>query len=341
MSTVHDRPAPLSDTQLMALASWTLASRRSERYRGDGMSCSLDTFTPDDAARLRQLYDALQHIHAALSGDLDQPETACHALSQVLDAVGWSVLIKDIRRLGQTTYALHDTQVLRETIHDIRGGALTLLSLYIPQLQRGEPDPAVLLRLFFLSRDHLKIMRNAIPDLDRERYQRDIEGQSHSVQLLVEKWQIESPVEHPEVTIDCRFDGHISETCVEFAALDRMLYNLINNAFRHASTPHVHVHLVVLPSPEQPSHDLRFVVSNPIDHAQRRRLEARFGDTLGDLFLGGFTTGGSGLGMRIVAEFAANAYGLNLVEDAIAQGYVGVSLVDDQFVVWFHWPVVE
>jgi len=57
------------------------------------------------------------------------------------------------------------------------------------------------------------------------------------------------------------------------------------------------------------------------------------------LFAGGFTTGGSGLGMSICAQFVANAYGLQDTAQALDERYLGASRLDDCFVAWFHWPV--
>ena len=74
-----------------------------------------------------------------------------------------------------------------------------------------------------------------------------------------------------------------------------------------------------------------FVIYNHVSPAHAAQLHERYADHLGNLFQGGFTTGGTGLGMRICADIIGNAYGLPSVEQCIQGGYVGVALVDAFF----------
>jgi signal transduction histidine kinase len=197
-----------------------------------------------------------------------------------------------------------------------------------------------LLRMFFLTRDHLKMMRNAVPDLDATLYQRDLMQRAHNVRLLVEKWghavyKLENAA--AQIMLDCEFQGNISERCIEFAALDRVLYNLINNAVRHTADDWVY--LSIFPLVDEQEHNVRFVIYNQIRPEHQELLLAQFGDQLHQLFNGGFTTGGSGLGMQICADFVADAYGLGSVQRCVEQGYIGARIVDSYFLTWFHWPV--
>jgi len=133
------------------------------------------------------------------------------------------------------------------------------------------------------------------------------------------------------------FDGNVSERCLEFAALDRVLYNPINNAARH--TADGNVDLAIQPCEPDHPHNLRFIMANRLADAQRQVLQERFREHLGDLFRGGFSTGGAGLGMRICADFVCHAYGLATVDEGIAGDYFGARLLHAAFVNWFHWPV--
>ena len=123
---------------------------------------------------------------------------------------------------------------------------------------------------------------------------------------------------------------------VELAALNRALYNLINNAIYYTSDGYIYVSVMGLPN-VQPR-DVRFVVYNCIGVDHRQTLLQEYAMDLGALFRGGFTTGGSGLGLRICAECVATQYGLASVDRCIEAGYVGARVYDAYFVSWIHWP---
>ncbi|HMQ30273.1 MAG TPA: hypothetical protein PKD53_06065, partial [Chloroflexaceae bacterium] len=228
---------------------------------------------------------------------------------------------------------------LRQVLHDLKGGALQALAVYLQLAAHGLVGPAQLHRMFFLARDQLKIMRNCVADLDPAGAARDGAHRLHSVALLEEKW---SAGEHrlgggqARVVVHSEFAGDIAERCLEFAALDRVLYNLINNATRHSADGRVDLWIrPVGPGPAS----LRFVVANAVTPEQRRAVEARFPGGPGGLFEGGFTTGGAGLGMRICADFVCNAYGVPGVAQALAEGHLGAAFLAGRFVAWVHWPV--
>ncbi len=138
------------------------------------------------------------------------------------------------------------------------------------------------------------------------------------------------------VHVDSAFHGHIAERCLEFAALDRVLYNLINNAVRHAADGEVG--LALLPIPEAEPTELRIGVANRVTERQRAELRQLVGGELGRLFSGGLTIGGSGEGLRICADFIQRAYGISSVCDALAGGYLGIAESDVRIIVWVHWP---
>jgi len=212
-------------------------------------------------------------------------------------------------------------------------------------IELGQVRPDDIERIYLLIRDHLKIMRNCLPDLDPVRTARDIELRAHGVDLLLEKWQhadYRLPDGQASITVDARYNGVVADRCVEFSALDRVFYNLINNATRHSADRRVMVGIFPIFECETPS--LRIVVANRIDLLQRTALEQRFGLQWSDLFYGGFTfssdgSSGHGFGLAICAELVANAYGLPNGPAAIGGGYVGARPHGDLFVAWFHWPI--
>jgi signal transduction histidine kinase len=140
-----------------------------------------------------------------------------------------------------------------------------------------------------------------------------------------------------KVLFQSHYDGALCESCLEFSTLDRIIYNLMNNAAEHSDDGVVHFYLVPLPG--DPPVDVRLVFRNQVNEEQQRQLREQFGDDPSEIFRGGFTTGGHGLGMRICADFCAQAYGLSDFQRAKDKGYFGAKWIGDQFTTWFHWPI--
>ncbi len=329
---------PLSLDIIRDLAPTEMISHRVTRSLGNAVSVPLEAFLPTDRKQLQHLYRTLLDLLALL--ERQQAHTNSHdEIVAFAKARGWSELLQGVQRIGAAMASAQQTPPLRAVLHDIRGGSFQALSMMIQLALLGYATEIDARRLFFLTRDHLKMMRNAIPDLDPPRYARDLSYKLHGAALLVEKWSnvthtLETAAAH--VIIDSHFNGNVSERCIEFAALDRVVYNLINNSARFTSDSYVY--FVILPVGEK-QRDLRLVIYNRVTTKQRTTLQDRFGDHLSKLFYGGFTTGGNGLGLRICADFVADAYGLSSIEQALVEGYLGAQLIDDHFVSWFHWPV--
>lgn len=332
---------PASLEHLEALAPQHLTSYRKRRMRGDSVSVRLDRFAPTDQQIVQRLYRALGDLRLLLEQAITTPNTDLQVLCRSIDQIGWPAAIAQARTLGSATRHGDPDDLVEKVIHDLRSGAVQAIAIAIQLLQAGVLANEELPGLFFLTRDQLKIMRNGVRDLDPAGYERDCAQSNHHVRLLVEKWadvehRIENATAH--VVLDCHFDGNISERCLEFSALDRVLYNLINNAVRH--TVDGRVYLVMLPQPHEHPSDLRFVIANQVTSEHAAALREHFGDSLSRLFHGGFTTGGLGLGLRICADFVASAYGVASPDRATAEGYIGATLIDTYFVTWFHWPIV-
>ncbi|MFP4437270.1 MAG: ATP-binding protein [Chloroflexaceae bacterium] len=333
---------PLPETTLYALAPEALASYRTERYLGDDISVSITTFAPPDQAVIRRVYNLLGELRHLVEQYQDNPGAIFPALQQFSTQTDWKEQVRRIRSLQINADAPGAASAnLDKVTHDIRGGALQTLSLQLQFVELGLVESRDVLQTFYLVRDHMKIMRNALPDLDPELYARDQGTRLHNVELLTEKWQYASlrgedqqPV---QVQVLTSFAGSVSERCLEFSALDRVLYNLMNNALRNTADGQVSLAILVLPTAHPDN--LRFVVANRVSPEQQQTLQARYKGHLSDLFQGGFTTGGTGLGMRICADFVRNAYGLTNIDQGISSGYLGARLLNNYFVAWFHWPI--
>jgi signal transduction histidine kinase len=331
---------PLSDATLRSLAPLDLRSRRTTRYLGDSLSIELAVLAPDDRQLAHDLYALLGDLYATVTPLLSGSDGVGQQLAAFAQRSGWNHRIRQLREFGRASRDAGVSQAVQMVIHDLRGGAVQALTLHFQLLDTDTLGDAVT-QIFLLTRDQLKIMRNAVVDLDPDGAARDRQERLHNVQLLTEKWHHAihgARDRRARIFADVRFAGSVSERCVEFAALDRALYNLINNATQHAADEHVF--LTILPIPDGSPASLRFVVANRVTDEQQQRLVARGGEQLSWLFAGGFTTGGTGLGMRICADFVTNAFGLASLDAAVQGGYVGARLLGSAFVAWFHWPIV-
>ena len=356
----------LDENSLQALAPAQLANRRTARYGGGGMGVRMSDLAPDDEARIRALYLALSSLLGELrlalripAGDgaapggfsngspdvgdtsADEIHRAVEVLQRTAEDPRWIAAINGTRALRYPSTADSASEeavtLQRQALHDVRSGALAALTLTLELIRMGGATTADVVRCFYLTRDHLKIMRNALEDIDAVARERDRGRHEHGSDLLFEKWSAATHRQAPDrwarVEVNSNYDGPVSRRCLEFSALDRVLYNLMNNAVRFTSDGVVELYLRSI------GDNLRFVVVNAASPEQQALLDQSQGDTLGNLFLGGFTTGGEGVGLSICGEFVANAYGLADAAQAVEGGHVGATSVDGAFVAWFHWPL--
>jgi len=295
----------------------------------------MDDFVAADRVIVRDLYALMLRLFAVLRGDGEERDRAARAFIAQLDTGKLFVMV---RTLGAESYRTSPSPLMAKTLHDVRGGGLSPLLGHLELLQ-ARPHAAVPGdALYFLTRDHLKIMRNALLGLDDGQRNADLEVKLHGTDLLVEKWgQTRLPADGREVRIavSCLQDVAIAECCVEFGALDRILYNLMNNASRH--TEGDVIRLVLFPIPDRQGENLRFVLINEVSAADRSYLQNK---DLRTLFTAGVSTTGSGYGLNVAAEFVSSAFGLTTPEAAVERAYLGARLLHEQFVIWFHWPII-
>jgi signal transduction histidine kinase len=330
---------PLTLSELQAIAPSRLRLARHDRYQGEEEGLNLDVFAPEDQKLLGRIYETLLRLFHALKPCQHSLADSRQVLREFVSTAEYQNLSGEVSRFGHSTaYKSAETD---RVVHDLRGGAFQALSF---RLQLFALDPEVasgIPNCYFLVRDHLKIMRNCVEDLDPERFHQDSLSLAHDAQLLVEKWShadFHSVKKRVLVDLECHYEGTLCESCLEFSSLDRIIYNLMNNAARHTSDGHVYFYVLPVPEPEEAN--VRFVVVNAITEEHREILLEKFGDDLGEIFRGGFTTDGHGFGTRICADFCAHAYGIFDFTKAKKGGYFGAQLIGDYFVAWFHWPKV-
>lgn len=306
--------------------------------RGEVVSVGIGDLRPEDAATVRALYGLIGAVYEVVTPRVEEGLAAVPAVRACAEANGFATLVPRVSALGKGLDADTVSPLIRKALHDIRGGGLPALLMHLEALLADDVEEDDIRRIFLLCRDQRKIVRNAIPDLDPVGYAHDLEPRAHTTELL-SKWSTATyrvRDRNAELHLRCDFDGAISECCMEFAALDRVVYNLVNNAARF--TADGRVGLSVFPIRPEEETDLRFVVTNRIDEDRRGRISEDLGGELSRVFRGGYTTGGTGLGLRICADLVCHGYNLSSLRVALDRGYLGARIVRDQFAAWFHWP---
>jgi hypothetical protein len=84
---------------------------------------------------------------------------------------------------------------------------------------------------------------------------------------------------------------------------------------------------------------VKIATANTVSREELAQIHETFGTDLGRLFEGGFSIGGSGVGLSVCARMVARAYGVESIRRAIEDGYVGAEVRDAVFIAWMHWPV--
>ena len=341
---------------LLALAPRHLPNRRKERYQGDNVCIAMAQLSARDQTLISSLHDALHELLAILVDTGTDDAGKWRGVERWAQGRQLDAMIDEVRELGATSHGQSPGESLAKAMHDIRGGALSALLGRLQLLAYLPHDGDHLKTLFVLVRDHLKIMRNALTGLDDRRREADRQPKSHDIRLILEKWQdtVVGPKwrERPiRMIVDCRHEGAMTECCMESAAVDRMFYNLANNACRHAAGDRLD--MSIFPVPESPGECLRIVLSNEVGEADARYLQALLptdgadsadresGQSLLALFAPEVSSTGSGFGLTVVADFVAGAFGLRDRDEALRERYVGAVLDGRTFRVWFHWPMAS
>ncbi len=310
--------------------NWTLPPTR---YDGGGFGVEMAAFHEEDAGLLRRVHDHAQEVYVTWLRVRDRRDWS--ALHSRCEALGHGNFSGMGSRLGVETLATDPPKDVRNVLHDVRGGALAAMILEA-HLLAGPDDFEALERIALLGRDHAKMMRNAVVDLDTALRDADKTEKPHSVADLLARWD-DRPYpskDGPRVQVDLLTDAGVATRCLEASAVDRVLYNLLNNAVRHTADDRVRIACW-----DADEGLLQFVVTNSVRPEERTWLEKKVGaDSLAALFSRGVTHGGTGIGMHNVASFVAAAFGMRNGGIAVSKGYAGASIDGAGFHAWFHWP---
>ncbi len=349
-------PGEPVESVLLALAPLHLPNCRAIRSCSDNLCIHLAELAQSDQNILRYLYTALSEFLGAIADPSTGDAQKWEAIFRWISRHDLDAMIDQVTELGSASRALGESEERAKAIHDLRGGALSALLGRLQLLDRLPQDENQLKVLFILTRDHLKIMRSALVGLDNPRRDADRRPKSHDMSLALDKWQDSIVGPHWEekpirLYVDCRHEGALTECCLESAAIDRIFYNLVNNAGRHSVSNRLD--MVIFPVPEAPGESLRFVLSNDVSAEDAESLHALLqvggadsahkgaSQSLLTLFEPEVTSTGSGFGLTVVADFVADAFGLPSRREALRERYVGAILDGRTFRVWFHWPVAN
>lgn len=334
--------APDLRARVHELADTKLRSTREKRYDGGGFDISIEALHPDDRTRLRNIYDATKRTYELWLYMRDAPNY--DLMERHLTTWFTRPFTAAASRLGVPTMAQNQptSQMLRKVLHDIRGGALTGLTGYVSLLAAMKLSPAdrkawVEIAVL-MSRDHAKLIRNAVPDIDPVVREADEGLKIHPIGDFVHKWQgsrMNNGDHNAEVIVHCDFHGSITNRCLETSAIDRILYNYINNAARFTADERIDLIITAINSSL-----VRWVVTNALSSDQQAWLTERFSEDLRPLFTGGHTREGHGIGLSNCTDFVAASCGRD-PQRAIDEGYLGARVHDGKFCAWFHWPVFD
>ena len=312
------------------------------RYIYRSAAVSMAALPAQDRAILMTLYEFLQKLQGELEErHVGAPESYAD-ISRLVKDLDYEAVLKSLGGLGQGADLSSLPSTTAKAYHDIRSGSLTAITLMLDLFKMGLAGEDHLDRLYMLCRDHLKIIRNCVFDIDEEGLQRDLRAIPHGVDLLKEKWAGATySIPSGTVAIDftTEFDGVVSSCCMEFAALDRTLYNLINNATRFSADGRDSVKVEA----DEPvgRTNLKFLICNAVTATDIERLRGTLRERCMDLpqlFEGGLTVDGNGFGLRICADLVCHNYQLGTPADALENRLLGVSLADQAFKVWFYCP---
>jgi hypothetical protein len=320
-------------TPLQELHSQDLPIRRSDRYAGGDFSIQLSDLQADDVALLQTLYRCVREIYDVRLYMGTLPDFSI--LRELLRAS--ERCAATARQLGKATYASGTINpMVQRTLHDVRAGGLSALLGYVEMmvlddepLTDQEVDMCV-----GLARDHAKMMRNGVEDLDPWIRQADERISLHSVQADFQKWQgALFPIERKAIRVECsgHCEGYVSNRCLETSSVDRILYNLINNAARFTQDERVSLQVDNLGN-----RLVRWVVSNSVSPDQQTWIREH---DVSRLFEGGLTRGGTGVGLSNCTRLVSLSFGLGDDREALEQRYIGGCVENDRFYAWFHWPL--
>lgn len=323
--------------------------RRNLRYLGENLGVSLGELKPEDAAVIREAYQVLQELLQALKRCLSgggplgllrhmrekELDEKLSELNRRLRAISWE-------GAGSAQEAV---RVLR-SVKDASGGAWAslLTAVDLVMLLNTEIQHSDVLRVFYLTRDQLKILRNCFPGLDAERARLDRELNFHSTKLLREKWE-GFEVFGKVVRVHTEQDAAIACCCLEFSTLDRVLYQLIYFVGSQGEEQG-ELDFWIKRLEGVSGLDLLLVFEVGLRKEQVAALEELCGGwDLRGLFEGRvrMPEGLSSDGLQICLDCVCNAWGYESSREALDAGLIGCRVTGEEgerYVLrsWFFWP---
>lgn len=327
----------MTEKEIRALAPEQLPVNREMRYGGAHHAITLDQLVADESELVRRLYEKIEILFRTTdprAADEKQQRAQVEAFFADNEMLGLQQQMLKVR----DEIASRDAQ-LALAWNRLAGGPLPSIADYGLIIAAGIFEREYVRTLYYLSRDALKIIRAAVLDLDPVERARDEAARMHSAELLVEKWKNASYrvfEKQLSVKFDCHYKGNIAERCLEFAELDRIFYEVANNAVQFASEPRLEIGVAAVDQ----GRSLRFVFRNPIDEQRAEALEGvvHEGASLFEHGVGEDVDRGFGLGS--IADSVLHAYGLEDLFAAEKRGYLGIHFDASTFTLWLHWPAV-
>jgi signal transduction histidine kinase len=319
------------------LAPSNLRVYRDVRYEGGGFELALDAFAERDRDTIRLIYERTKHLYDSWLYMQGIPHFP--TLLPVLQRMADPDFFTAVSQLGVHSAESHGSPPIRKALHDIRGGGMTALTGFAQLWEHtdtiSQDEENMFKQVVFIARDHAKLMRNILPDLDPVIRSADESRRLHLIEGFVEKWdgfvyrQKERKV---QVSVYTDMKGYITSRCLETSSLDRILLNFMNNAARFSADQQIKLTIY-----ESQPGILRWVIENAITPQHKAWLLEHVGTELDSLFHGGYTRGGNGIGLSSCADIVGASFGVSS-DQAIQDKMLGASLSEKSYIAWFHWP---
>ncbi len=118
----------------------------------------------EDVVLIVQVYQMIQQVQTLWLSTADEPDL--DLLRQHLAVFAQADFIADARSIGFSTLEVkEDTPALHHLFHELRGGCLASLVLYVNLMQKRPNHPHYLIQAIHFAQNHLLTMQYLLPDL--------------------------------------------------------------------------------------------------------------------------------------------------------------------------------
>lgn len=322
------------------LAPANLPNHRAERFDGTGFSMKLDHLSHSDVRPVQEIYAFLRGTYDLwiyMEGKPNYPLLVEHlqhvARGSLVSKQSFANMCAGLGYDSQWNKAASEDS--QRVLQNVKRGALTTFLGYLNRINESS-SPEQIDTCVALARDHAKVMRSALDDVDTWIRQVDMLISVHAVADYCTKWEHVTVHERKkDVSIRChmRASGFLSARCMENASVDRIVFNLVNNAVAGCSGGDVDLWVL-----DVEEHLLRWVVRNPVSEQQVRDLHGAGQEDLTHLFTDHGTPDSYALGLVNCANIVAASFGLAGGREAARLGHIGGKVIDGFFYAFFHWP---